>query len=219
MIMIEVNDLVSLNIIQENTGRRRISSNRDTIERILIHERPEKLKLQVLVDAFNSFLDVAKAGSYHFPLFALQDEFEVKRIIFPYDGKDWCGTVDCRVANYNKRNVLFTNIKLPNDGFFYGSDYLDEIDDIIDTEETQFVVQSLLNVFPSELGVGDTEVNYKLQEGRFEIYQWNDDGSKCLTIKFEYGTYECFQNKKKFTLRKLKQLFEKTPETGKPTSE
>lgn len=201
---IDVNELVTENIIKENTDRRRrILSNRDIIEHILIHERPEKLKLQVLVDVFNSFVDVAKACSDL--LFALQDEFELKKIIFPYDGKYWCGTVECRVANYNKRNVLFTNIKLPNDGFFYGSDYSDEMDDIVETEEVQIVVQNLISVFPSELIIGDTYVNYKLQEGRFEIYQWNDDGSKCLTIKYEYGTYEFFQNKKKFTLKKLQQ--------------
>lgn len=170
--------------------------------------------LQVLRDVFNSFHDVLTHNGTQW--FNLNREFDLERVIFPYDGKDWCGTIDCRYANYEKRRVLFTNIKLPNDGFYYGIGYCDgDRDDIVETDEVQEVVNDLLRVFPTDLEEGPTYVNYKLVENRFEIYQWNNDESKCLIIKFEYGSYESFKDKKQFTRKRPDKLAQ---ESDKVTS-
>lgn len=47
-------------------------------------------------------------------------------VYFKYDDKLWKGTVEREDSSYEGRLVSFTNIRLPNDGYFYTSDYNDD---------------------------------------------------------------------------------------------
>jgi hypothetical protein len=146
-------------------------------------------------------------------LFSQSNEFGRKDICFEFEQRVWCGTVDCRMAKYDGRNVLFTNVKLPNDGFIYTDDYSDPTssrkDDIVNNMEVTSVINTILDAtLPSDYDEGSLFVNYKPAEHRFELYQFNSDGSKCLTVKYEYGTYMHYVNKPSFNRRAMRLLSE-----------
>lgn len=193
----DLNEAVCENVIKQSHS----ISNQDLFEFFVRHQHPEKVKLDVFLEVFTQFMEKCPPE-----LLNQSTPFNLQSIFFNYDEKVWRGTINCELSPYGDQDVLFTNIKLPNDGFVT-SDYCAE-DDCDDLDENE-VVDELVGGMLSR--VGDFEptqvkVNYKENEGRFEVYFFHDNGSKCLTIKVEYGTYEFFTNKKDYPLQRLKKF-------------
>lgn len=200
----DVNQAISENIDKANG---RVLINKGLIHYLISQKCPEKLKLNVLFEVFTNFCDAIDSDN----LFTQSQIFDQRKICFEYDDKVWGGTIDCRHGKYKHgskvHNVLFTNIKLPNDGFFYTDDYVlpeTRTDEIIGTTEVTNIVKSIITRVNPQKTCNHINVNYRPGEGRFEIYLW-ENFDKCLTVKFEYGTYEWYVNKKSFTFEALEE--------------
>ena len=182
--------------------RSRTLTNEGIIEELAKLRCPQKLKFKVLEEVFTAFFGCLQDRDL--TIFSQSQEFRRKDICFEYDKRIWCGTVDCRNALYNGRNVVFTKVKLPNDGFIYTQEYCDPSsslnDDIVNSTEVSSVINAILDVIlpSSNVEKGDLMVNYKPDEHRLELYQFNLDGSKCLSVMFENGTYMHYTNKGSF---------------------
>lgn len=198
----DINEAISSNI---NFNNRRSLDNGYLIKEMAQTLEPMKLELKTLLEVFRAFFKVMP------PTFLSQDvEFVKRKVYFVFDSKNWCGTVSCENSPYGKPNqyVLFTNIKLPNDGFLYKEEYCKgdkKTLQINETSETDEVVGTIMSSVCTQWSPNDdVEVNYRFDEGRFEIYCWNEDRSRCVTVKFEYGTFEGYEQQGKYSADRLK---------------
>lgn len=116
------------------------------------------------------------------------------------------------LSQFIDRKVKFINVKLPLGGFVLTSEYAHEqkLDEMKYNSETADFIETLAHIIPFSDPI--TDIYYK--EGRIEVYFWNSevvdtkgDPTECVAVKFEYATYEQFENKKKYKLSELK----KTP--------
>jgi hypothetical protein len=193
----DINEAISSNI---NFNDRRSLENGCLIKTL----QPMKLELKTLLEVFRAFFKVMP------PTFLSQDvEFVKRKVYFVFDSKNWCGTVSCENSPYGKPNqsVLFTNIKLPNDSFLYMEEYCKgdkKTLQINETSETDEVVGTIVYSVCTQWSPHDVEVNYRFDEGRFEIYCWNEDRSRCVTVKFEYGTFEGYEQQGRYNVDRLK---------------
>ena len=164
-----------------------------------------KLKVQVLHDVYQAFITHREPSWFDNNL-----ALEYHDVIFEYDGKEWCGSIERRSSNHNDRIVCFTNIKLPNDGYFYCDEYCDDDltdgdnSDLVKNEELSLLIKSVVDSFGmSKEEEGELFVCNKKIENRLEIFQWNHDRSKGIAVMFEYGTYHSIKNKKIFDRRAI----------------
>lgn len=97
---------------------------------------PEKCNIQTLTSVFSSF-----ATSW---LPRKADD-----IYFKYDGFMWRATIRSHVSHYARREVAFTNIKLPNDGFFYTSDYNNR-SALIESDATSKFMQNIIGLVQNQ---------------------------------------------------------------------
>lgn len=216
-----INDL--FDAISENIDmydRRRLIHG-DLIEIIASREFPDKLRLRVLFDVFTSYMASLLSVVQFVDTIREGTPLPTTPVHFAFEDKMWSGTIQQGMAPYAGKSVFFTNLKLPNDGYIYTSKYTcgdsdnegSNNDDIANDEETNEVVYSFVDALKSSFAWLDVdenicmEVNYRAAEGRFELYLWELPLKvRCVTVKFEYGTYDSFINKKRFGPRNLKTL-------------
>lgn len=211
-------DAISENIDMKD--RRRLIHG-DLIKIFASKEFPDKLRIGVLFDIFTSYMASLLNVEEFVDTIRQSTPLPKTPVHFAFEGKMWSGTIQQGMAAYAGRSVFFTNLKLPNDGYIYTSKYTSgdsgnegsNNDDITDDDETNGVVYSFVDALKSSFAWLDAdeniyvEVNYKAAEGRFELYLWELPlKARCITVKFEYGTYDSFINKKRFGPRNLKTL-------------
>lgn len=162
----DINEAISSNI---NFNDRRSLENGCLIKKMAQTLQPMKLELWTLLEVFRAFFKVMPTT------FLSQDvKFVKRKVYFELESKNWCGTVSCENSPYGKPNqsVLFTNIKLPIDGFLYMEEYCKggkKTLRIEETSETDEVVGTIVHSVCTEWSPDDVEVNYRFDEGRFEI--------------------------------------------------
>lgn len=166
------------------------------------------MNLSVLQDVFDAFVlsstkTLQEMCSFDFT------EFEEHTVHFNYNGKIWTGTTEKRFADYNQVRTQFVNIKLPNDGFIYTQKYKDSSingDELLINEESTGLIKRLLDA--CEFKDYNVRLNYKMEQGRFEIYCINKDTTKhqIFTIKFEYDTYDYNNHSRKYNSKQIKSL-------------
>jgi len=142
--------------------------------RLLIEKvSPEKLNISTLKEVFEAFYSQWKIN------------VEVVAVYFAYDERRWKATIKREDSIYNNKLVHFTNIKLPNDGFFYSEKYSEGGGEFAKTEETEAFVLDLIKKLPINFEIGEVEVKYFEDEQRFAIYVWSQGKDQCFTVKFE----------------------------------
>lgn len=178
------------------------------VKQIVQLTNPTKFKIDVLNEVFNSFFNTIEAYQLqNFLSFERKSDINPYPITFPYDKKNWVGTVMLLDTVYNNKPYLCLNIKLPNDGFVYTEEYESNNEDLIENEQTINFTNNIIQ----KLNIPDTytcEINYKLNIERLEFYFDNNLKNDCklITVKFEYGTYQNYEIKKKYTVNELKNL-------------
>eukprot|EP01117_Protostelium_nocturnum_P009540 TRINITY_DN3403_c0_g1_i4.p1 TRINITY_DN3403_c0_g1~~TRINITY_DN3403_c0_g1_i4.p1 ORF type:complete len:194 (-),score=27.43 TRINITY_DN3403_c0_g1_i4:6-587(-) len=132
------------------------------------------------------------------------------RIDFDYEGRNWTGKITHEISSYAKKPTYFINVKLPLDSFIVTDRYGGDVDNIRETAETFEFVQSITKIADFEW---EAKFNYKEREDRVEFYLWNIDEAlpirQCLTIKFEYGTYNYYNHKQVWKKKDYAQLWKK----------
>ncbi len=93
---------------------------------------PEKCNIQTLTSVFSSFATSWLPG-------------KADDVYFEYDGFMWRATIRSHVSHYAHREGAFTNIKLPNDGFFYTSDY-NNGGTLIESDATSRFMQNIIGL-------------------------------------------------------------------------
>jgi len=161
-----------------------IPTIREDLGRLVEVLAPHKLSITTLEDVFRAFNSAWVPNSLH--------------VLFEFDSRIWKGTVKTVQVSFNSSLVTFTNIKLPNDSFFYTPKYKEatSFHDIVLTDDTkQFVVAVAKALMDRNLfkrgELERVELKYFLEAERFAIYFWiGKKMDRCITIKFENGFHE-----------------------------
>lgn len=117
---------------------------KDDLDAFLRIRFPEKCNIQTLGSVFSSFATA-------WPL----EKEKVDDVYFEYDGFMWRATIRSHSSYYAHRKVAFTNIKLPNDGFFYTSDYNGGNTLVVTEATNSFVTEIIAFVKGRDLLIGN----------------------------------------------------------------
>merc|ERR1712054_36985 len=163
---------------------------------------PNKFKIRTLFEILESFIN--SLGS---PVKLDNKKLPVQ---FDYETKRWTGTFEKGVRRYNKKDILFVNIKLPNDGFIYSKDYQGADDEIkIDDDVNKFIntIFNLAKICHEAPFEPELRTVYDTNKGRLSFYLEDKNNNKTFTLKYEYGWYE-LKNKDKplLTYKQLEDL-------------
>jgi len=111
---------------------------------------------------------------------------------FTYGEREWLGTVEKVVGGYAGQTVVFTNIRLPNDGYFYTPGYDTGEGHLVETNETEDFLTGIIETLKAGgiiLELVDIEIKYLLSEQQLKIFLWTAV-DKCTTVTFHYGHHE-----------------------------
>jgi len=188
-----ISDLFSHLFFRTSKKRELFLQDKEMLQNFLKEFAPHKLSIQTLQEVFGAFsAQWKKAG-------------DVSAVYFDYGLRRWKATVKTEESIYGGKKVQFCNIKLPNDGFFYTEEYsAGTHEEFAETEECLSFVESVIHeVVPADFKIGNLQVKYFEPVQRLAIYIWNEDGSKCCTVKFENGYHLGASNQDVGTYRKL----------------
>lgn len=156
----------------------------------------EKCKINTLREVFDAFV---KSWQHN------------TSVYFKYDEKLWKGTIIREDSDYDGRVVSFTNIRLPNDGYFYTGDYNDDgqLDDkrddsrafvsrvaqvLVDRNmiiEGIFLCTSINRSCPN-LPTEENdfvEMKYFEAQQRLAIRFWKADENSCITVRTPHNIF------------------------------
>lgn len=167
-------------------------SEAEIVEKVLSSLAPSKLKITTLSAVFEAFYSKWKGLA----------KKDVDAVYFNYDELLWKATIKKEHSFYEDRCVEFTNIKLPNGGFFYTEEYIEKGYDtrMIENEECMKFVDDIAKKVV-EFEIVDVDAAYFQREQKVALYFWNDNRDQCITVKFEYGYHNgtATQNRPQFT--------------------
>lgn len=180
--------------------------NQDLIQQLMQDTMDRKMSIQTLHEvlvAFSSAFDRAILN-YDFT------KFDQHSVIFPYEGRNWKGTITKQNAVYCNKPVQVINIKLPNDSFIYSSKYVADPTKatIVDTQETANFAADVGALVPFPNGTFDLKLDDQWMEFQFEDSPPSDPNAptKMFTLKFKYGSYENFTSTQKLSRAHLMEL-------------
>ena len=197
------NSVVAMSISQG-----RVLRHHDLFENIARELFPEKLNIQTLLAVLKSFVQSSGRTLHSMST----DYVEGRRyyVDFEFEGKIWRGTVDNRFAVFHKEEVRFINLKVPNDGFLYSSQYEDLSSQYHDLQFDADAVDLISFIWESidEKFHEKTWFLYNKDTHKSELYFKSEKESIIFHIGFDYGTPTGFTNKKTYTEDELRKQLE-----------
>ena len=170
-------------------------------------DNPKKLKIKVLSDIFEIFYKLIsnKSEGIDFWLSFDKNDERTRKHTFSYDGKLWNGTTRSCIVDYMNKKYKAVNWKLPNDGFLYDEEYLDDESYLKINEETNSLVLNVIR----KMKISENftrRVHYKINESRLEFIFEDNVNLKLISLKFEYGTYIGYENEPIVTVAEYKAM-------------
>ena|SRR3990167_1771568 len=165
----------------------------------------EKLRIQTLTDVFLTFK--AQVDKYKDYKIQFSDNYKKQKFYFDYDNKNWTGTITNEFPVYSGKQTHFINIKLPMDGFVMSKKYEkpDYTDSLLTTGDSTRFVNIVASILPFESYTYD--IYYNVDAKQVALYFWNTSvANQCVTVKFEYRTYNFIINRQRYTSEHLKTL-------------
>jgi hypothetical protein len=178
-----------------------------SIEQIVRIHLSEKLKINVLLEVFESMM--SELSTFKKTFKAVVDSFSngsMCTCYFDYDKKNWTGEIKQQEASYCGKLMNFTNILLPNDGFIYSAAYEADpgTNEMKWTSDAANMIVKMASYFPDRFQSADVSVSYMPDAGRCRITFTL--GIEVISVNYEYGVYNNYTNHKKYSLLQLKAL-------------
>jgi hypothetical protein len=191
-----LSDLVSAAVVShdgDGGNRRSYSLSPEGFLFEILRSHPEKLRITTLRNVWRAFWDQVASE---------ESVFHVKRYYFDYDDRRWMGTLKRHTAKFGGKITDFVDIRLPNDGFLYTPDYLDNengvdelassrvdaVDWIMELQKEFKNCRSLTDAgFTFELV--DAEFKYVLSKSAVMLRFFDAAREKCVSVNFHYGVH------------------------------